>query len=58
MNMYKQFKEKKLPEQIQKRVEAFARENAKDKKKKFLFVAGFYVGMHIDEIRKATGADE
>lgn len=58
MNIYKQFKEKKLPEQIQKRVEAFARENAKDKKKKFLFAAGFYVGKHIDEIRKLQGIDE
>ena len=58
MNMYKQFKEKKLPKETQRKVEAFAKENAKGKKKKFLFAAGFYVGMHIDEIRKATGADE
>ena len=58
MNMYKQFKEKRLPEQIQKEVEAFAKENAKGKKKKFLFAAGFYIGMHINKIRKATGVDE
>lgn len=55
-NMFEQFKNKTLPEQIQKHIECSA--NYAKSNNEYWFKAGFLVGLKLKEIRKVQGIEE
>lgn len=56
MDMYERFINKKLPKKIQEEIEA--RLNFEDSIDKKMFLAGFFVGKRIKEIRKELGLED
>lgn len=56
MDMYERFTQGKLPKKIQEEIES--RLNFEDSADKKMFLAGFFVGIKIKEIRKELGLED
>ena len=54
-DMFELWKNKEFPEEIQKKIDGFVNALIKSNHEVEIFRAGFYIGMHIEEIRKELG---
>lgn len=54
-DMFKLWKNKKFPKELQRKIDSFANALKNSCHEIEIFRAGFYIGMHIEEIRKELG---
>ena len=57
-NFFEEWRQEKLPEKWQKKTDSFAVAPIHNSPEQMNFRAGFYIGMHLEQIKKEYGVEE